>query len=315
MGQQCSCICNKSDDLNNTFRFHVNNNELENINNYDLSIANKSIEQKNHNLEQNKFKYNIESISNLMPNYELSKFSNALINDPIMNNIENNTQRNINNMKSLEEFVYPHCIRNNISCIIKIQSIVRSFLFRKYYIANKNNLIENDFKKINKAIMYYENKTKNIDRRNTYISKKYGFNLSILNNTLENSTLLSNSINNGSIKTNVFNNLESFNYNYPESMPEKLNINNKLKFDNILTQINISNNKDCNKRLFYNKGLIDSKSGSLYQGFINSSNQKQGKGKLYLKTGEIYEGNWVENNFKGWGRYKDKEGNIYQGKY
>ena len=52
----------------------------------------------------------------------------------------------------------------------------------------------------------------------------------------------------------------------------------------------------------------------LYQGSINLKNEKQGFGILTTEN-KILTGFWRENNFTGWGKEKNKNGEIYEGKF
>lgn len=53
---------------------------------------------------------------------------------------------------------------------------------------------------------------------------------------------------------------------------------------------------------------------SIYQGEMNIDNEKHGFGKLYTKT-NILIGTWRKNNFTGWCREIDNNGNYLEGKY
>ena len=52
----------------------------------------------------------------------------------------------------------------------------------------------------------------------------------------------------------------------------------------------------------------------LYQGSINLKNEKQGFGILTTEN-KTLTGFWRENNFTGWGKEKNKNGEIYEGKF
>jgi hypothetical protein len=56
------------------------------------------------------------------------------------------------------------------------------------------------------------------------------------------------------------------------------------------------------------------KNDSLYTGEINMLNQKHGHGELLLKDGSKFVGSWFNNQFKGWGRFIDTQGNLSEGK-
>lgn len=60
--------------------------------------------------------------------------------------------------------------------------------------------------------------------------------------------------------------------------------------------------------------IASSDRSSVYKGEVNSNNEKDGYGVLYLRSKEKYEGNWIKNEFTGWGRYTDRSGSIYEGK-
>ena len=53
---------------------------------------------------------------------------------------------------------------------------------------------------------------------------------------------------------------------------------------------------------------------SIYQNKMNLDDQKHGFGKLFTKNSELI-GTWRKNNFKGWCREIDNNGNYLEGKY
>lgn len=56
------------------------------------------------------------------------------------------------------------------------------------------------------------------------------------------------------------------------------------------------------------------KNDGMYVGQVNLANQKHGQGELLLKDGSKFTGSWVDNQFKGWGRFIDVNGNLNEGK-
>ena len=59
--------------------------------------------------------------------------------------------------------------------------------------------------------------------------------------------------------------------------------------------------------------LIDYTNNNFYTGQVNKRYHKQGYGIFYIRDGSKYQGHWRGNEFAGWGRYSDKEGNLLEG--
>jgi hypothetical protein len=52
---------------------------------------------------------------------------------------------------------------------------------------------------------------------------------------------------------------------------------------------------------------------SFYTGNVNEEGKRHGFGELFYKDGKKYQGHWINNEFMGWGRYIDIEGNLNEG--
>jgi hypothetical protein len=63
----------------------------------------------------------------------------------------------------------------------------------------------------------------------------------------------------------------------------------------------------------YPQILIDKIKNTLYKGNVNIDLVKTGYGILYYQNGDVYEGNWNNNEFTGYGRHTDSKGNIIEG--
>jgi hypothetical protein len=74
---------------------------------------------------------------------------------------------------------------------------------------------------------------------------------------------------------------------------------------------NLPQNKAKPKLL--NTFILVYKDNSYYIGTVNILNQRCGLGVLISNRGEKYEGNWLDDIFTGWGRYIDKDGNLFEG--
>lgn len=57
------------------------------------------------------------------------------------------------------------------------------------------------------------------------------------------------------------------------------------------------------------------KNETLYIGEVNIHNQKNGHGELLLKDGTKFIGSWFNNQFQGFGRLIDAQGNLSEGKF
>ena len=56
--------------------------------------------------------------------------------------------------------------------------------------------------------------------------------------------------------------------------------------------------------------------GERYEGQINSTGMRQGKGRVFYPNGSFYEGYWNEDLFQGRGRYIDLvEDSVYEGSF
>ncbi len=148
----------------------------------------------------------------------------------------------------------------------KIQSIFRGYKIRKNY----ENKIKPELKETEKNII--KKNLLELSKTNPNINKEQ------LN--------ISQSSYNSKEWKNYYNNNDSFfNYDYGNTI----------------------NNQCIIKRTNSNK--IE-----LYQGSINLKNEKQGFGILITEN-KTLTGFWRENNFTGWGKEKNKTGEIYEGKY
>ena len=63
----------------------------------------------------------------------------------------------------------------------------------------------------------------------------------------------------------------------------------------------------------YPQILIDKIKNTLYKGTVNINLVKNGYGILYYHNGDVYEGNWNNNEFTGYGRYTDSNGLVIEG--
>ncbi len=70
---------------------------------------------------------------------------------------------------------------------------------------------------------------------------------------------------------------------------------------------------DCSVQKTYKQVLYDKIKISLYEGYTSLDLIKNGYGVYYLQSGEIYEGNWINNEFVGYGRFFDSKGNVFEG--
>jgi hypothetical protein len=65
-------------------------------------------------------------------------------------------------------------------------------------------------------------------------------------------------------------------------------------------------------RIYHTKLLL--KNNTIYIGSVNINSQRHGTGKILTADNILYEGSWVDNNFNGYGRIVDLDGNIKEGK-
>jgi hypothetical protein len=52
-----------------------------------------------------------------------------------------------------------------------------------------------------------------------------------------------------------------------------------------------------------------------YEGQLNSKGKKEGVGRIIYLGSSMYEGEWSQNYFKGWGRIIYKDGDWYAGMF
>lgn len=71
------------------------------------------------------------------------------------------------------------------------------------------------------------------------------------------------------------------------------------------------------KKSFYSKILIgwtEDNNQFFYSGFLNTQNQKNGKGVIITKDAK-YEGYWLNDELNGWSMITNSEGYIYEGNF
>lgn len=71
---------------------------------------------------------------------------------------------------------------------------------------------------------------------------------------------------------------------------------------------------DYGKTFLTKLWILDNKT-SIYSGSTNLNGKKHGFGVSLYVDGSKYEGFWFNNEFTGWGKHIDKEGNVYIGKF
>lgn len=67
------------------------------------------------------------------------------------------------------------------------------------------------------------------------------------------------------------------------------------------------------KDKLYSQVLIDRIKNTLYKGTVNINLVKNGYGILYYQNGDVFEGNWNNNEFTGYGRYTNSKGIVIEG--
>jgi hypothetical protein len=77
----------------------------------------------------------------------------------------------------------------------------------------------------------------------------------------------------------------------------------------------IMNKGKGTQNVYYSEMYLDPKDNSVYSGYMTVYLKKQGSGSLWCTNGEIYEGNWINNEFTGFGRYINIDGNLFEGIY
>lgn len=105
------------------------------------------------------------------------------------------------------------------------------------------------------------------------------------------------------MKNNPFNPNKCFEDEYLNSLSQI----QAIKFKSIVDLASKSNEKS------YYTDMYLSKEG-LYSGYITLDNKKNGYGVEWLNTGEIYDGNWIDDKFSGYGRFTNKDGIVLEGK-
>lgn len=68
-------------------------------------------------------------------------------------------------------------------------------------------------------------------------------------------------------------------------------------------------------KTFISNLLIKEKGSVIYSGQTNIDCQRHGFGVSLNSEGEKYEGYWYKDEFTGWGKHVDKEGNVLIGKH
>ena len=77
--------------------------------------------------------------------------------------------------------------------------------------------------------------------------------------------------------------------------------------------VNILRDKDSEERC--GRGVLIESNGSRYDGYWKED-KKNGKGRLFSATdGKLYEGDWLDNNYHGYGIETWPDGAKYEGQY
>lgn len=71
--------------------------------------------------------------------------------------------------------------------------------------------------------------------------------------------------------------------------------------------------KSKHKMLFHKQLLYSADLRNMYTGSVTIEDKKHGLGKLFMNSGDIYEGTWIDDRFIGCGRLLRSDGSIMQG--
>jgi len=84
-----------------------------------------------------------------------------------------------------------------------------------------------------------------------------------------------------------------------------------------IEKVNLQMNKNKSRlqNIYYTDMYLNPIDNSLYCGYMTTNLKKHGLGSLWHKNGEIYEGNWINNEFTGYGRFTNVDGNVFEGKF
>ena len=221
--------------------------------NFDFNGENKIIDNNNNNIFSSDKLKTSNKMFNIKSNLK-KKFK--------IYNISNNEDNNVN---------------DNIIFIIYIQAIYRGYIYRKYFIEIKKNLIKYTEYKIECTKLRYSNKFLNNITKNIFpLHFTYPFNS-------EDKETQTNSM------ENVSNNNNYNNFN---------NNKNRLFYSKIY--LTYKNYQEI----------------SYYSGYLNINYVRNGYGILYTNSGFIYEGNWLNNKLNGYCRVIDINKKIIkEGRY
>ena len=95
---------------------------------------------------------------------------------------------------------------------------------------------------------------------------------------------------------------------FNEEYISQLNKEQLVRFKGVLENAGKNKLKSYSTEMYVN-------SDGLYSGYITLDYIKHGYGVQWYSTGEVYDGNWIDNKFSGYGRYISKEGNVLEGKF
>lgn len=282
MGQKCSCICNKENDQ--TYNFYP-----------EASF--------NDNLDQESVKNN--NISNIKGGLT----DNTLFNVN-MNTNNDNSHANSNNLQSIEN-------SHNM-----IQESNRSH--NKQLNTNNNNSHNksnsNNITGLNQeAIDYIKDNEEYLIKiqslaRGIIAKSQFKENYAYLKQ--QSMILKKNVMQNYTSKTNTAIELmKSIPFDKEKNDDKEyrslLSNNQKAKMKSIMNDIDLSKKKGC----LYQDVLIDEKTQDMYSGYLDINNKKNGFGILVKNNGEVYEGNWIDDVFTGYGRAVFKDGEVIEGKF
>ena len=217
-------------------------------------------------------------------NHNLEKIN--LLNENIINIIIKNLMNGLNNIKYINDFIDKNEKYKNINIKfkkfkeqIKVQIILFFIFYFIYYDYISENLLI--YEVIYNIKLFYK-----IDKNHLIKTFKFKDENNI-NENIEQINLYINDPNNYFLKIYKISSKENL---------ELININNDYYF---ILYKNLSNI------------LISHNKFEIYKGEIKNG-IKNGKGKL-ITNNFIYEGNFKENNFFGFGKYINFNGNIYKG--
>ena len=283
MGIECNKQCCENNKNETNLDFNRENKILDNNNNNNIFSNDK--------LKTSNKMFNIKS--NLKKKFKIY-------------NISNNEDNNLN---------------ENIIFIIYIQAIYRGYIYRKYFIEIKKNLIKYTEYKIECTKLRYSNKFLNNITKNIFpLHFTYPFNSEdkeTQTNSMENVSNNNNYNNNN--KNRLFYSKIYLTYkNFQEISYYSgyLNINYVRNGYGILYTIsgfiyegNWLNNKlngycrviDINKKIIKEGKYVD--------------NVLEGYGKVLIDNGDYYEGNFKNGKFDGKGNYIWYNGDVFEGEY